>query len=287
MPPAANVRPLLLSILLVVLAIALLAVSAPRAAAQGSILIWPVNPVIAADKRAAALWLENPGKAPVTLQVRIYAWAQADGRNVYAEQDRILGTPPIVTIAPGGKQLVRLTRTAPTAAASEAAYRVVVDEIPAARAAGETGAAVSFRMRYSLPLFAYGAGLRPPGPANGKNTDGAAQKTGTEARHALSNSLHAPTPTLDWRIVALGGGRHLEIRNRGIVHARLTGLAFSEGKPTIAGDGSSRGFPEGLFGYVLPGAVMRWPLPPDMRESDTLVAAVNGHAAAALERRLD
>ncbi len=285
MPPAANVRPFLLSILLVVLAIALLAVSAPRAAAQGSILIWPVNPVIAADKRAAALWLENPGKAPVTLQVRIYAWAQADGRNVYAEQDRILGTPPIVTIAPGGKQLVRLTRTAPTAAASEAAYRVVVDEIPAARTADETGAKVSFRMRYSLPLFAYGAGLRPPGPANGKNADGATRKTATEGRDTLSTRLHAPT--LDWRIVALGDGRHLEIRNRGIVHARLTELAFDEEKPTTADDDQARNARAGLFGYVLADSVMRWPLPPETRDTGTLVAAVNGDAVAPLERRTD
>src|SRR5690606_4651512 len=105
------------------------------------------------------------------------------------------------------------------------------------------------------------------------------------ARHAHPASLQPPT--LDWRIVALGDGRHLEIRNRGAVHARLTELAFAEGKPAIAGDGQDRGFPEGLFGYVLPGATMRWPLPPGMRETDTLVAAVNGHAAMALERRLD
>ncbi|WP_447952850.1 fimbrial biogenesis chaperone [Sphingopyxis chilensis] len=291
MPPAAHGRPFLLSILLVAFAIALPIGPAQRAAAQataGSILIWPVNPVINADKSAAALWLENPGKVPVTLQVRIYAWAQAEGKNVYAEQDRIFGTPPIVTIAPGGKQLVRLTRATPTAAASEAAYRVVVDEIPAARPAGEAGAAVSFRMRYSLPLFAYGAGLRPPGPATGKNNpDGIARQSGMAERGGLSDRLQAPRPTLDWRIVALGDGRHLEIRNRGVVHARLTGLAFTEAKPTIADDGQTQSFPAGLFGYVLPGSVMRWPLPAGTRESATLVAAVNGDAAAPLERRID
>lgn len=288
MPSAKNVRPILLSILLVFLAIALLAVSAPRAAAQGaggSILIWPVNPAIAADKRAAALWLENPGKTPVTLQIRIYAWAQTDGKNVYAEQDRVLGTPPVVTIAPGGRQLVRLTRTAPTAAANEAAYRVVVDEIPPARPSGDAGAAVSFRMRYSLPLFAYGEGLRAPGPASGKYSPGAAQETAMEGRGAASLSL--PTPRLDWRIVAFGDGRYLEIRNHGNVHARLTGLTVDDGKSARADHAHAKNAPAGLFGYVLANSIMRWPLPPGMRETGPLVAAVNGDAPAPLKRRTD
>jgi fimbrial chaperone protein len=160
-------KSLLLSFALAALAVLLLLLAIPqRAAAQatsetaggttgGSILLWPVNPVIEADDRAAALWLENPGKAPVTLQIRIYAWAQQDGKSVYAAQDAVLGTPPIATIAPGEKQLVRLTRTLATAPGTEAAYRVVVDEIPAARPAGAAGAAVSVRMRDELPLFAY------------------------------------------------------------------------------------------------------------------------------------
>jgi len=290
MPPAANFRYFLRSILLVVLAIALVAILTPRAAAQGtggSILIWPVNPVIEADKRAAALWLENPGKAPITLQIRIYDWAQAEGRNVYAAQDRILGTPPIVTIAPGGKQLVRLTRTALTPAASEAAYRVVVDEIPAAHAAGEAGAAVSFRMRYSLPLFAYGAGLRPPAPETGTALPHGAKPPRSATRGAQSGSLPPPRPALDWRIVTVGGERHLEIRNRGQIHARLTGVGFADAAAGNAGTDKAPGYPAGLFGYVLPGAAMRWPLPPATRSTETLMAAVNGGAAAPLERRPD
>ena len=105
----------LLSVALLLVALVLLAVAPPPAGAQqpGSLLIWPVNPVIEGDARAAALWLENPGKAPITLQVRIYAWTQQDGGNAYAEQDEVIGTPPIVSIEPGQRQLVRLTRTTP------------------------------------------------------------------------------------------------------------------------------------------------------------------------------
>jgi fimbrial chaperone protein len=272
----AYLRHLVVPLALLALALALLFALPHRAAAQGtggSILIWPVGPVIENDARAAALWLENPGQVPVTLQVRIYAWAQQDGKNVYAVQDAILGTPPIVTIAPGEKQLVRLTRTAPTAAATEAAYRVVVDEIPAANVSAEAGASVSFRMRYSLPLFAYGQGL--------VSSDAAAKKK--------PSSVPEPGTGLDWRTGEDSEGRFVEVRNRGAVHARLTDVAFADPMPAApaAPSADTHDFGKGLFGYVLPGATMRWPLPPAARVSGTLVAAVNGKAAGPIERRAD
>jgi fimbrial chaperone protein len=248
-------RILLLAMLL--LAMPVLLVACPHAVAAqqpGSILIWPVNPVIEGDTRAAALWLENPGKAPITLQVRVYAWAQQDGRNAYAPQDEILGTPPIVSIQPGERQLIRLTRTTPPPAEAEKPYRVVVDEIPTGDAPTAPGAAVSFRMRYSLPLFSYA------------KVEGRKDKT------------PPPAPLLSWRSGSDAEGRFLEIRNRGAGHARLTNVAFAGGakQSTVA---------EGLFGYVLPGSSMRWPLPPETDAAGDLVAAVNGKAGARIERQ--
>ena len=260
-------KPLLIPLALLVLALLLLLTVPQRAAAQaagGSILLWPVNPAIEADERAAALWLENPGKAPVTLQIRIYAWAQHDGANVNAAQDVILGTPPIMTIAPGEKQLVRLTRTLGTAPGSESGYRVVVDEIPAAKPASESGAAVSFRMRYSLPLFAYGQGLASPGAAPAKR-----------------RAQPGPAPRLAWRTGRNDTGPYLEIRNSGIVHARLTDVALTRG------GGDTQPVTQGLLGYVLPGATMRWPLAAGAQAPATLTASVNGAPAAPVERLAD
>lgn len=263
MNPRFDLARLLVPLGLMALALLLL-IALPRpAAAQstgGAILIWPVDPVIEADQRAAALWLENPGKAPTTLQVRIYAWAQDGGKNGYREQDQILGTPPIVTIAPGEKQLIRLTRTIATPPDTEAAYRVVVDEIPVAKAAGEAGAAVSFRMRYSIPLFAYGQGLPSPQAA------------------AKAKAPSARTPALTWRMVEDAEGRFLEIRNRGDIHARLTDVAFGSGQADPG---------KGLFGYVLPGATMRWPVASGTNVAGPLVASINGASPAPIERRTD
>lgn len=255
----------LISILLPLLAIVLLVITPrPVAAQASSILIWPVDPVIKADARATALWLENPGKTPVTLQVRIYAWSQDGGRNSYAPQETILGTPPIVTIAPGAKQLVRLTRTTPALAGREQAFRVIIDEIPTASPATTSGAAVSFRMRYSLPLFAYSADIA----------------RGTAAKIDATGQL----PNLTWRIVGSGGERQLEVHNSGAVHARLTDVAFARSAASV---GDEVPLAKGLLGYVLPGATMRWPLPAGTNGADILIAAVNRAPRTSLDHSPD
>ncbi|MDX8357596.1 fimbrial biogenesis chaperone [Sphingopyxis terrae] len=217
------------------------------AAAQtpSALLIWPVNPVIEAEKPATALWLENPGKTSISLQIRIFAWEQRGGENVYAAQDRIIGSPPIVTIAPGAKQLVRLTRLTPPAAEAEASYRIIVDEIPAARSGDTPGASVSFRMRYSLPLFAHGSAFQ-----------NAARAT-------------ALTPALSWRMIEADGQKWIEIENWGDVHARLVdaALLLDDRKIPLA---------HGLLGYVLAQSSARWPVPKEATEANDFVAGVDG-----------
>ena len=214
-------------------------------AQQSSVLLWPVNPVIETGANASALWLENPGRTPITLQVRIFAWAQANGDNVYASQNDVIGSPPIVTIAPGAKQLVRLTRVGPSPAVAEATYRIVVDEIPTAKNDAAPGASVSFRMRYSLPLFVRGDTYRDrPGAG-------------------------AIEPRLSWRVVTTEGKRFLEIANGGAAHARLVNASFANGNMQYA-------ITPGLLGYVLPNSMLRYPLPDSLNAAATLVAAING-----------
>lgn len=242
---------------LLIVAIALLLLAPARAAeAPGSILIWPVNPVIEGEDRAAALWLENPGKTPVTLQVAIYSWAQPDGKNAYAPQQDVVASPPIVTIAPDSRQLIRLTRTIEAPAEIERPYRIIVDEIPVERA-GEgqpkPTAAVSFRMRYSLPLFAYAKGAGPAAMAKAKTPP--------------------PAPRLVWRTGRSPDGPYIEVRNDGPVHARLT-------QASVAGQSLS----EGLLGYVLPRSNARWPLPAGTAANGEFTASVNGASATPLTR---
>ena len=140
--------------------LALLLLAAVKAQAASSVLIWPIDPVLEADQQASALWLENRGTAPANLQVRVFAWRQGDYQEQFQAQREIIGSPPVANIAPGQKQLIRLTRTGPSPAGQEQAYRIIIDEIPPAipvdKAEPGATAAIRLQMRYSVPLFAYG-----------------------------------------------------------------------------------------------------------------------------------
>jgi fimbrial chaperone protein len=108
-----------------------LSLGGAAAHAMTSVLIWPIDPVIESDQHAAALWLENHDNKPVTLQIRVLGWSQAKGDDVYDErQTRVAGSPPMAVVPPGKRQLIRLTRLAPTTPGVEEAYRVMIDEVP-------------------------------------------------------------------------------------------------------------------------------------------------------------
>lgn len=227
------------------------------ALAQSSLMIWPVDPVIEDDQRAAALWLENRGGQPVSLQVRVLAWSQPDGSDHYAPQDAVVPSPPMAVVPPGQRQLVRLMHTRPAPEGTEVAYRVLVDELPNAAAdpqaeGGGSAMGIKLQIRYSVPLFVSGKGHwtrpradRPRDPA------GAAQ------------------PALQWRTERTPDGRHeLLVRNTGRAHARLTAVHWVRGPDSVPVN-------PGLLGYVLPGAEMRWRLDQPPPPGHLLQARVN------------
>ncbi|PMR73992.1 fimbrial biogenesis chaperone [Billgrantia endophytica] len=225
------------------------------ALAASSILIWPIDPVLESDQRASALWLENRGDSQVLLQLRIFAWSQDGKEEHYTEQRDVIGSPPMIRIEPGAKQLLRLTRLADVPPGTEQAYRIVVDEIPTAESQADSGdglsQAIRFQMRYSVPLFLYGENLwLKPDPTKKRKTA-------------------AGEPRLSWNIERDGGEAYLVIRNDGPVRARLTQVAFDQG-------GQALSVSDGLLGYVLAHSSYRWPLPGRVAAGASLHATVNG-----------
>ena len=224
---------------LTIFSAALLAGSPAQA---GSVVLWPIDPVIASGEKAAALWIENRGNAPVTLQIRSFAWSQAGGDDQYARQDEVIPSPPIASVAPGQRQLVRIIRRDAGSAPAEHSYRLLVDELPPPIDAARTDAVsahLAVQMRYSIPLFTY---------------DGSAA---------------AGTPALAARTVLVDGKPYAEIRNTGGIHARLVNLRVVRGGRTVTATA-------GLLGYVLSGSTMRWPLPADAPIDGALLVNVNG-----------
>lgn len=236
--------------------------SGPQAWAATSVLIWPIDPVLEAGQKAGALWLENRGTTAASLQVRVFAWRQGGFEEQFSAQREIIGSPPVANIAPGQKQLIRLTRTGAAPAGQEQAYRIIIDEIPPAvpvdKAEAGTTAAIRLQMRYSVPLFVYGEGLwGRPDPNGERSAQGVGQ------------------PQLSWQPVMVQGKPYVEVRNTGPVHARLTDVVLQHGN-------QAKPVAEGLLGYVLPGASMRWPAPLVAGAGGVLKGRVNGQGEPAV-----
>lgn len=214
--------------------------------AASSVLVWPVYQIIESDQNGSALWLENRGAEPVSLQIRVLAWKQENFNERYADQTHVVASPPFATVPPGQRQLIRLIRNTPVPANTEQAYRIIIDEIPSPlndTAQGKDKAVVGLQlqMRYLLPLFMDGGSLWTHDRADVKRDPSTATR-----------------PVLTWRTVNDGGKTYLQVRNTGIVHARLSNVFWSatgnqkQGVRTMVG---------GFMGYVLPGQQMRWPVP--------------------------
>jgi len=232
-----DVTALLIAVVLAVL---------PLRALAATVLIWPIDPVIVEGRAGTELWLENRGAADVVLQIRVMHWTQEARSDVHSEQDEVLASPPMVKVGPGVRQLVRLVLGEPLPRDREAAYRVIVDEIPAVTDRPEqtrTATALRFRMRYSIPLFV--------------------------APDQNKNKRDSAAPQLSCKLV--DRGRTVRLINAGPVHARLADVDLDTGKSTVS-------IGPGLLGYVLAGSTMEWAVPGNPVTSGTLRAKVNGHA---------
>lgn len=138
---------------------ALLAAAAPVAMAGGHLQVGSTRVELAAGARATRLVLRNSGDAPVGAQVRVYAWSQPHGDDRLEETRAIAVSPPLVRIAPGQEQVVRIVRLGDAPRGRDAAYRVVAEEVSLAPS-GEA-AAMAFRMRFVLPLLDRASDARP------------------------------------------------------------------------------------------------------------------------------
>lgn len=211
-------------------------------AGAASLQVSPTLLELQPRQNAGGLWLSNSGTQPLQVQIRLYRWTQQDGADVLQPSDALLASPPMQQLAAGQRQLVRIVRADDAPPATQASYRVIVDELPNT-APGRTG--MQFVLRYSVPIF-----VDPvPGPA-------------------LQPQLRA-------RLLDVGGMAVLEVSNHGAGYAQLADLGYAAGAPEQAAPRMVR---SGLIGYVLAGQTMRWPLdhPIDSFQDGTFSARVNG-----------
>ncbi|QIQ20759.1 fimbrial biogenesis chaperone [Zophobihabitans entericus] len=207
-----------------------------------SIVIWPTNLVIEKEEKATALWLENQGTQEKVIQLRIFKWTQENGKDNLQEQQDIIGSPPMMSIAPGARQMIRVINTKPVQSGQETTYRLLLDEIPTQDAVKPSGPGISFQLRYSVPLFIYGTGLTHNSP------------------------IDQLTAKLSWQPVTQGGQSIIEIRNNNPVHVHLSQIGVNNAK--------QEGTSNALSTYVLPGATIRYPMPRNINTAAQKLPAI-------------
>ncbi len=208
-----------------VLGLAMLVCAQPVLAA--SLQVSPVTLLFEPGQPALGITLRNTGDAPLTGQVRVFAWSQ-DGKDDKLEPvQTLVASPPMVVIPQQGEQLVRVVRTSRQPADHEITYRLLIDELPppaeATASAGVSGG-VNFRLRYSIPVFVPMAGA----PAD---------------------------PKLSWTLKQHDGAWFLGASNQGATHAQLSTVKLE------GAGGESFQVSPGLLGYALAGSGREWRLP--------------------------
>jgi fimbrial chaperone protein len=176
--------------------------------------------------------VDNPGDTAVMGQIRIKSWRQVGGQDVLEDTTAVAASPPIMTVDPGERQIVRLVNLAAAPGPTEQAFRLLLNELPNADTA--TGFAVRVLIGFSLPVFIPGAGSAPP--------------------------------ALQAAFVATPAGIVLRLANHGDIHARLSDLKCRDrtGRPLLqvpelAGYvlcRSTRDFATGLRGIPAPGGTV-------------------------------
>lgn len=139
------------------LAAVLLATGMVRAVRAQDLSVQPVNVFLAPGQRAATLSVTNAGKKETGIQVRTFDWNQKGDDDQLISSQIVVASPPLITIAPGATQVVRLILRQPPKD-REATYRILLDQLPPPPEAG----VVHMVLRLSIPIFAMPATRAAP-----------------------------------------------------------------------------------------------------------------------------
>lgn len=128
-----------------------------RGAACQSLSVLPVNVFLGPTQQAATMTVTNRSNRETAIQIRPFAWSQANGDDQLEPTRELMVSPPIATIAAGASQLVRLILRGPPGN-REVAYRILLDQIPPPSEVG----VVHIVFRLSIPVFSQPGGRTAP-----------------------------------------------------------------------------------------------------------------------------
>lgn len=216
------------------------------AVAAAGLQVAPIGLSFTPSSPAQALWLTNTGSEALNAQVRVFHWTQNEGEDSLTPTQALVVSPPMLSLAPGVRQLVRVIRTnAAAIGVKEEAFRLLIDELPPTQSAEQTG--VRYVMRHSVPVF-----VQP---------------------FAKTPDVSVVAAGLTWSLVRDGDGVAIQARNTSSTHAQISAASL------ILQNNQSIELSPGLLGYVLPDMTMRWAInipAAQLGTSTQLKARING-----------
>jgi fimbrial chaperone protein len=128
-------------------------------ALAGSFSVAPVRLDVRVPRRAVSFEVQNSGDRAAQIQVERYRWiADKGGDDQLEATEDVIATPPIFTLSPGQKQIVRVLVFSALDPAREGTYRVILQETPLNDPLPN---AVQALLRISMPLFITPRGAKP------------------------------------------------------------------------------------------------------------------------------
>jgi fimbrial chaperone protein len=135
-------------------ACALFLLVAVNEASAGVFTVTPVRIYMTPKDRAIAVTITNEGDTPVVLQADLNVWRQKpDGTDETTLTEDLILSPPIIKLAPKGRQVVRLALLVPPDASRQLTYRLILREIPEATAPKKSSVDVPIALAVSMPVF--------------------------------------------------------------------------------------------------------------------------------------
>jgi len=138
--------------ILTALASLLLALQAPAILA-GEFSVSPVRLDLGGTARSQLLSITNAGTVPARFLVRGAAWTMTEAGAVeLSDDDKLIVFPASFTVAAKATQNIRVG-TDQRAGETEKTWRVLLEELPDANAAGNAGATINVLSVISVPVF--------------------------------------------------------------------------------------------------------------------------------------
>lgn len=209
----------------------ILLIGGAGAVSAGSFQVNPVRVTLSASEPIGALTVHNTGDESTVIQLELVSWTQQNGKDVYTPTREILGTPPIFTVPPNGKQVVRVGLRRQADAQRELTYRLFMQEVPPPPKPGFQGLKVALRI--GVPVF-----IKPQA---------------------------AVQPKLVWQAIATPEGIEVNASNQGNVHVQIADIKLSPsagGKPLAA---------QKIAAYVLSGQSHSWLVGPTDTPAGTVL----------------